>query len=49
MIVKANQRLNEILRDVKDAARVIGVPVLYLEMDQANTIIKRDIVFTASL
>jgi antiviral helicase SKI2 len=42
-------RLDESLRDVKDAARVIGDPVLYQKMDEASTIIKRDIVFAASL
>lgn len=42
-------RLDESLRDVKDAARVIGDPVLYQKMDAASTIIKRDIVFAASL
>merc|ERR1712107_151270 len=49
VIVRAIQRLDESLRDVKDAARVIGDPVLYQKMDQASTIIKRDIVFAASL
>jgi len=49
VIVRTIQRLDESLRDVKDAARVIGDPVLYQKMDQASTIIKRDIVFAASL
>jgi len=49
IIVRTIQRLDESLRDVKDAARVIGDPVLYQKMDQASTIIKRDIVFAASL
>merc|ERR1719186_796515 len=49
VIVRTIQRLDETLRDVKDAARVIGDPVLYQKMDQASTIIKRDIVFAASL
>ena len=49
IIVRTIQRLDETLRDVKDAARVIGDPMLYQKMDQASTIIKRDIVFAASL
>jgi len=49
VIVRTIQRLDETLRDVKDAARVIGDPVLYQKMDQASTIVKRDIVFAASL
>lgn len=49
VIVRTIQRLDETLRDVKDAARVIGEPVLYQKMDEASTIIKRDIVFAASL
>ena len=49
IIVRTIQRLDETLRDVKDAARVIGDPVLYQKMDAASAIIKRDIVFAASL
>ena len=49
VIVRTIQRLDETLRDVKDAARVIGDPVLYQKMDESSTIIKRDIVFAASL
>lgn len=49
VIVRTIQRLDETLRDVKDAARVIGDPMLYQKMDEASTIIKRDIVFAASL
>ena len=49
IIVRTIQRLDETLRDVKDAARVIGDTVLYQKMDQASTLVKRDIVFAASL
>lgn len=49
VIVRTIQRLDETLRDVKDAARVIGDAMLYQKMDEASTIIKRDIVFAASL
>lgn len=43
------QRLDELIRDVKDAARIIGDPVLGQKMEDASTSIKRDIVFAASL
>ena len=49
VIVRTIQRLDETLRDVKDAARVIGDSMLYQKMDEASTIVKRDIVFAASL
>jgi hypothetical protein len=49
VIVRTIQRLDEVLRNVKDGARVIGDPVLYLKMDEASTLVKRDIVFAASL
>eukprot|EP00054_Salpingoeca_dolichothecata_P030394 m.246805 g.246805 ORF g.246805 m.246805 type:complete len:1258 (+) comp26650_c0_seq16:589-4362(+) len=48
-IVRCIVRLDETCRDVRNAARVIGDPVLYQKMDQASTLIKRDIVFAASL
>jgi len=49
MIVRCIQRLDETLRDVRDAARIIGDPILYQKMGEASTAIKRDIVFAASL
>ncbi|XP_041370282.1 LOW QUALITY PROTEIN: helicase SKI2W-like [Gigantopelta aegis] len=49
IIVRCIQRLNETLRDVRNAARIIGDPVLYQKMEEASTMIKRDIVFAASL
>ena len=49
VIVRTIQRLDEVLRNVKDGARVIGDPVLYQKMDESSTLIKRDIVFAASL
>ena len=49
VIVRTIQRLDEVLRNVKDAARVIGDPMLYQKMDEASSIIKRDVVFAASL
>ena len=48
-IVRCIVRLDETCRDVRNAARVIGDPVLYQKMDEASVLIKRDIVFAASL
>lgn len=49
IIVRCIQRLDELIRDVKDAARIIGNPVLGKKMEDASACIKRDIVFAASL
>lgn len=49
IIVRCIQQLNEILKDVKDAARIIGNPTLPNKMEEASNAIKRDIVFAASL
>ncbi|XP_069775689.1 superkiller complex protein 2 isoform X2 [Narcine bancroftii] len=49
IIVRCIQRLNETCRDVRNAARIIGDPTLYAKMEQASNLIKRDIVFAASL
>lgn len=49
IIVRCIQQLSETLRDVKNAATTIGDPVLKEKMEEASTVIKRDIVFTASL
>ncbi|XP_031831546.1 superkiller complex helicase subunit twister [Nomia melanderi] len=49
IIVRCIQQLSETLRDVKNAAMTIGDPVLKEKMEEASTVIKRDIVFTASL
>ena len=49
MIVRCIQRLNETCRDVCNAARVIGDPKLQKKMKEASMLIKRDIVFAASL
>ena len=42
-------RLDELIRDVRNAARVVGNPSLYRKMEAASQCIKRDIVFAASL
>ncbi|MGH0151143.1 UNVERIFIED_CONTAM: hypothetical protein FKN15_057916 [Acipenser sinensis] len=49
IVVRCIQRLDETCRDVRNAARIIGDPVLYAKMEQASMMIKRDIVFAASL
>ena len=49
IIVRCIQRLDELIRDVKDAARIIGDPILGKKMEDASACIKRDIVFAASL
>lgn len=49
IIVRCIQQLNEILRDIKDAARLFGDLVLKKKMEEASEAIKRDIVFAASL
>uniref|UniRef100_A0A8C3F1F8 SKI2 subunit of superkiller complex n=1 Tax=Chrysemys picta bellii TaxID=8478 RepID=A0A8C3F1F8_CHRPI len=49
IIVRCIQRLDETCRDVRNAARVIGEPTLHAKMEQASNLIKRDIVFAASL
>lgn len=48
-IVRCIQRLDELLGHVKDAAKVIGNPELHKKVEQASTLIRRDIVFAASL
>jgi len=47
MIVRCIQHLEETCRDVRNAARVIGDPVLVLfqKMQEGSKLIKRDIVF----
>lgn len=48
-IVRCITRLDELLKDVRNAARVIGNPSLYRKMIAASMCIRRDIVFAASL
>jgi antiviral helicase SKI2 len=48
-IVRCITRLDELLKDVRNAARVIGNPSLYRKMVAASLCVKRDIVFAASL
>ncbi|CAD5122505.1 DgyrCDS10928 [Dimorphilus gyrociliatus] len=49
IIVRCIQRLDEVIRDVRNAARMIGDPLMFKKMEEASTKIKRDIVFAASL
>lgn len=47
--MRAIVRLDETCREVKSAARMIGDPSLFKKMEEAELLIKRDIVFAASL
>lgn len=49
LIVRCIQRLDELLKDLKVAANVMGNPNLAEKMDQTSEKIRRDIVFAASL
>lgn len=44
-IVRCITRLDELCREARNAARIIGDPSLYRKMEQASESIKRDIVF----
>ena len=48
-IVRCITRLDELCKDFRNAARVVGNPSLYRKMEAASQCIKRDIVFAASL
>ncbi|KAH6674739.1 NUC185 domain-containing protein [Halenospora varia] len=48
-IVRVITRLDETCREVKNAARIIGDPELFLKMEQCQEMIKRDITAVASL
>jgi antiviral helicase SKI2 len=48
-IVRCITRLDELCREVRNCARVVGNPTLYQKMEIASAAIKRDIVFAASL
>ncbi|OQS03546.1 DEAD/DEAH box RNA helicase, partial [Thraustotheca clavata] len=48
-IVRCITRLDEVCREVRNAARVIGDPRLYRKMEIATESIKRDVVFASSL
>ncbi|KAM8982795.1 superkiller complex protein 2-like [Ara ararauna] len=48
-VVRCMQRLEELCRELRHAARTVGEPALAAKMEAASTLIKRDIVFAASL
>ncbi|KAI5286681.1 hypothetical protein KEM54_006598 [Ascosphaera aggregata] len=48
-IVRTITRLDETCREVKSAAKLVGDPTLYQKMQQAQDMIKRDVIFAASL
>merc|ERR1712007_175644 len=48
-IVRCITRLDELCREVRNCARVVGNPTLYRKMEMASDAIKRDIVFASSL
>ena len=48
-IVRVVTRLDETCREVMSAARLVGDPGLYQKMEKAREMIRRDVVFTASL
>ncbi|XP_076864533.1 superkiller complex protein 2 [Brachyhypopomus gauderio] len=48
-VVRCIQRLDEVLKEVRQAARIVGDAVLGSKMETASLSIRRDIVFTASL
>lgn len=48
-IVRCITRLDELCREIRNCARVVGNPTLYRKMEAASAAIKRDIVFASSL
>jgi antiviral helicase SKI2 len=48
-IVRVITRLDETCREVKNAARIVGDPELFLKMQKCQEMIKRDITAVASL
>uniref|UniRef100_A0A183BTF5 Fmp27_GFWDK domain-containing protein n=1 Tax=Globodera pallida TaxID=36090 RepID=A0A183BTF5_GLOPA len=49
IIVRCIQRLDEVCKDVRKAARIVGEPALFEKMGETSAAIRRDIVFAASL
>ncbi|KAJ5738893.1 hypothetical protein N7493_002048 [Penicillium malachiteum] len=48
-LVRCISRLDETCREVKSAAKLIGDPSLHIKMERAQELIKRDVIFAASL
>ena len=49
VIVRTITRLDELCREVRNCARVVGSPSLFRSLEAASAAIKRDIVFASSL
>ncbi len=49
IVIRTIQRLDEVLRDCQGAAKTLGDPKLFEKVSEASNLIKRDIVFAASL
>lgn len=49
VIVRTIVRLDETCREFRNAAAIMGNSALYKKMETASNVIKRDIVFAASL
>ncbi len=49
IIVRTIQRLDELCNNLRNAARIIGDTVLESKIEQCSVLIKRDIIFAASL
>lgn len=48
-IVRTVTRLDELLREIRNVARVIGDPTLYRKMEATSLLIKRGVIFCGSL
>ncbi|KAJ5542272.1 DEAD/DEAH box RNA helicase (Ski2) [Penicillium sp. DV-2018c] len=48
-IVRVITRLDETCREVRNAAKLVGDPNLHRKMEEAQSLIKRDVIFAASL
>lgn len=48
-IVRTIVRLEQACREIMDAARVMGNTSLFVKMQQASGLIRRDVIFAASL
>ena len=49
LIQRTITRLDETCREVRNAARIIGDPILFRKMEIASACIKRDVIFAGSL
>ena len=49
VIVKCVQRLDELCRDISKACKLVGEKQLSVLMEEVSVLIRRDIIFAASL